>query len=713
MKCTKCGSEVKEGYVFCTICGTRMMVEGVKSKHEISMTQNLLNSIPDNKKERNSGGGCCGCFIIFLILILLVFGVIKGISWYKEYQFNKFIEETLLVDDSFKAELSEEEKNEDWNNDGITNGEAEKLGLNVTVLDSDGDGISDYDEINVHNSDPLKYSTMDDIYSDGYKLKNGKDILTKYETFEILDTVNPFVKVEIDDAHDMSFVYKDYDGFIPDGYYLGLQPFRLFSFNGEVDIEFDNPNKYEVVTFDLITYEVKKLKSKVDNGSVVFTVTDDNPIMVVYKQNVIKSMSESSLSSINNNYKNQVKKDYHVISFPLVTLLFDHPVYVLEADNTILKGGTDEEFQSEFNEKAEGKFKISHHYTNYAGIRFIKMLLGGLTSEISKNVGEENKGFIDYIVTYKRVSSDLELYDYLLGIYSTDDSDEEDNDDGEPVYDTTDPYGEKYDNLNCNLCADSGFKVDVNAFKFENLSTKVSSGGVCAGFSYITTNIYNGGKMPRTVVGEYDMRSSEYEPIWNKQLYSFEPTDEGLKTYADLEKTYTELDSLSMSKPDNEIVKALEYYWKDYNASTKVSTLNWHWNHAFEKHTFVEENTVKNIVNQLKNGKIVSVSLLKSGASHAVNAYKIVEDKDNPDILYLKAYDNNFPNDMFWSINGNGKIKYDVTIVLKKVYENTLFGEKVKYSYEYNPISSSSYNYGTYNKTFDGIYFYDENNRAL
>ena len=68
---------------------------------------------------------------------------------------------------------------------------------------------------------------------------------------------------------------------------------------------------------------------------------------------------------------------------------------------------------------------------------------------------------------------------------------------------------------------------------------------------------------------------------------------------------------------------------------------------------------------------------------------------------------------MFWSASSNGKVKYDVTIVLKKVYENTLFGEKVKYSYEYNPINSSSYNYGTYNKTFDGIYFYDENNRAL
>lgn len=706
MKCTKCGNEVKEGYVFCTICGTRMMVEGIKSKHEISMTQNLLNSIPDNKKDKKSGGGCCGCFIIFLILILLVFGIVKGISWYKEYQFNKFIEKTILVDDSFKAELTEQEKSEDWNNDGITNGDAEKVGLNVTVLDSDGDGISDYDEINVYNSDPLKYSTMDDIYSDGYKLKNGKDILTKYETFDILDTVNPFIKVEIDDAHDMSYVYKDYDGIIPDGYYLGFQPFRMFSFVGEVDIEFDNPNKYEVISFDLITYEVKKLKSKVDNQSLVFKITDDNPIMVVYKQSVIKSMGESTLSSMEDDFKNEVRKDYHVISFPFMTSLFNFPIYVLEADNTILKGGTDEEFQSDFNEKAEGKFKISHHYTNYSGIKFIKTILGGLTSKISKNVGEENKSFVNYIVTYNRVSSDSELYDYLLGVYSFDESDE-------PIYDTTDPYSEKYNNLKCEMCADSGFKVDVNAFRFENLSTKVSSGGVCAGFSYITTNIYNGGRMPRTVVGEYDMRSSEYEPIWNKQLYSFEPTDEGLKTYSDLKKTNDKLDSLSMSSPDNEVVKALEYYWKDYNAATRVSTLNWHWNHSFEKHTFVDESTIKNVVNQLKSGKIVSVSLLKSNAGHAINVYKIVEDKDNPDVLYLKAYDNNFPNDMFWSANSSGKVKYDVTIVLKKVYENTLFGEKVKYSYEYNPINSSSYNYGTYNKTFDGIYFYDENNRAL
>ena len=711
MKCTKCGSEVKEGYVFCTICGTRMMVEGIRSKHEVSMSQNIITAFPDDKKEKKSGG-CCGCVVVFLILILLVFGIVKGVAWYREYEFEKLIKDTLITDDGFKAELSEEEKNQDWNNDGISNADAERLGLNISVLDSDGDGLSDADEINIHKSDPLKYSTMDDIYSDGYKIKNGKDILTKYETFNILSTDNPMFKVEIDDAHDMGFVYKPYNGIIPDGYYLGFEPFRLFSFVGEVDIEFEDPKNFEVVSFDLVNFEVKKIKSKVENENLVFKVSDDNPIMVVYKESIVKHMSENTLSTIVDDFNNDVKKDYHVISFPLVTWLFKHPIYVLEADNTILKGGTDEEFQKEFNEKADGMFTISHHYTNYSGINFIKMLLGDLTSEIYKNVGEENKSFVDYIVTYRRVSSDSELYEYLLGVYGTDE-DTESDDVEEEIYDTTDPFSEKYNNLKCEFCADSGFKVGVNAFKFENVTTKVSN-GLCAGFSYMTTNIYNNGNMPKTVVGEYDMRSSEYDNIWNKNLYSFEPTDEGLMTYVDLKrKNEVVLDSLSMSKPDNEIIKALEYYWEDYNNSTRMTKFDWAWNSAFEKNTYIKESTVKNLVNQFKAGKIVSVSLLKSEEGHAINAYKIVEDKNDPNILYIKAYDNNLPNDMFWNSNSSGKVKYDVTIVLKRIYENTIFGEKVKYSYSYSPINSSSYNYGTFNKTFDGILFLDENNRVL
>lgn len=708
MKCKNCGSIIKEGSVFCNVCGTRVLVEGLRSKHEISYMNAPLDTRPETlKKKKKKSGGCCGCLFTLLIIILLIIVVIKAVGWYREYSYNKFVEESLLVDKNTKFELTDEELSQDWNNDGISNEEAEIIGLNVAVSDSDGDGLSDADEINVYKTNPLKYSTTGDIYSDGHKVALGYDLTKKYETFTILDTINPNLKVEIDDAHDMSYYYKEYNGLVPDGYYLGFQPFRLFSFKGEVDVILEKPDDYKVISYDLITGEITNIKSRVENeNNLVFTVSDDNPILIVYKDSVIKKLSDSAKADINAKFTNDVKKDYYVVAFPLITILFNHPVYVFEIDNNIVTSSSDEAFAEEINKQANGQFKIEHYFTNETGLQIIQGLLGDLTNQLYTNVGEENKSFIDYIVMYKKVSSKSELYEYLFGEFG--EESEEDTDSEEEFVD------DKYDNMSCTYCADSGFEVGVNAFPFQNLSTKVSSGGVCAGFSYVTTNVYNNGGMPKSINGVYDMSSSSYDLIWNKDLYNYKPSDKELALYADdKRKNENLLDSSTMSSPDSEVVKALEHYWKEYNDDTRMTKFSWAWNSSFDSVSLIEEGTVNKLVDQFKAGKIVSVSLLQTGGQHAINAYKIVEDKNDPDILYVKAYDNNFPNDMFWNADSSKKVKYDVTIVLKRVYEESWFGTKVKYAYVYNPIGSSSYNYGTYNDTYDGIIFLDENNKAL
>lgn len=711
MKCEKCGNEVREGSIFCGVCGSRLMVEGLRSKHEIEFTDAPLDTRAEVLKPKKKSGGCCGCFFSFLIVILVIFGIIKLLGWYKQYSYNKFVEETLLVDTIGDIKLTEEEAKEDWNNDGISNERAEELGLNIVSFDSDGDGLSDADEINIYKSDPLKYSTMDDIYSDGDKVTLGYDLTKRYETFAILKTANPSLMVEIDDAHDMKFYYKDYKGLIPDGYYLGFQPFRLYSFEGEVDLTLENPENYKVISYDALKEKVVNIKSRVENNNLVFTVSDDNPILIVYKDSVLKKMDVNAMASINGKYSNNVKKEYFVITFPIVNFLLKHPVYVLEIDNGITSGGgSDLILQEEINKKVNGKFKIEHYFTNERGIRILESMLSNLSSQIYSNVGEENKSFIDYIITYRRISGKNELFKYLISNY--DDSAKEETEE-DVIYDTTDPFGDKYSNMSCTYCADSGFRVGVNAFPFQNLSTEVSFGGVCAGFSYITTNVYNNGRIPKTLVGKYDMSGNEYNNIWNKNLYNYKPTDKDLILYADLERNNeNKLNSSTMSKPDSEVVKALEYYWDDYNKDTRMTKFGWAWNSSFDKMTFIDASTVDNLVKQFKQNKIVSVSLL-SDSQHAVNAYMITEDRNDSDILYIKAYDNNLPNDMFWNADSNDKVKYDVTIILKRIYENTLFGTKVKYAYTYDPIGSSSYNYGTYNKTYDGILFLDENNKVL
>lgn len=61
----------------------------------------------------------------------------------------------------------------DDDRDGLTNAEEAKLGTNPEVADTDGDGLSDYEEVKIYQTDPLKTDTDGDGYKDGEEVKNG------------------------------------------------------------------------------------------------------------------------------------------------------------------------------------------------------------------------------------------------------------------------------------------------------------------------------------------------------------------------------------------------------------------------------------------------------------------------------------------------------------------------------------------------------------
>ena len=61
----------------------------------------------------------------------------------------------------------------DDDRDGLTNAEEAKLGANPEVADTDGDGLSDYEEVKIYKIDPLKADTDGDGYKDGDEVKNG------------------------------------------------------------------------------------------------------------------------------------------------------------------------------------------------------------------------------------------------------------------------------------------------------------------------------------------------------------------------------------------------------------------------------------------------------------------------------------------------------------------------------------------------------------
>ena len=57
-------------------------------------------------------------------------------------------------------------KKQDFDGDGLKNDEEISLKTDMYLLDTDNDGLSDYDEVKKTNTDPLKWSSRDDNISD-------------------------------------------------------------------------------------------------------------------------------------------------------------------------------------------------------------------------------------------------------------------------------------------------------------------------------------------------------------------------------------------------------------------------------------------------------------------------------------------------------------------------------------------------------------------
>jgi Bacterial TSP3 repeat len=109
--------------------------------------------------------------------------VVLDVDEYFEVEFNLTIES--LPTDSDGDGITDPDEvsggtnplDADSDDDGLSDGEEETLGTDPNDSDSDDDGLSDGDEVHVHHTDPLDPDSDDDELPDGIEVDNGSDPL--------------------------------------------------------------------------------------------------------------------------------------------------------------------------------------------------------------------------------------------------------------------------------------------------------------------------------------------------------------------------------------------------------------------------------------------------------------------------------------------------------------------------------------------------------
>ena len=200
---------------------------------------------------------------------------------------------------------------------------------------------------------------------------------------------------------------------------------------------------------------------------------------------------------------------------------------------------------------------------------------------------------------------------------------------------------------------DSGFKLNKNAFGFDNYEVN-KNGGVCYGISYVIENAYNKQQTKEKIINSanfddhatsgYDVSDERLDIIFDtdKALpYFYYPKNESMKNKGNV----TNSDFETQNPADMELTKCLYYYWIVNNIRFKNYFDYSHKNekgkveNKIDEDEDITEDTITALKRIFDNDKIVSVLFYSKNFKHAVNAYALEKTSESEYRLYI--YDNN------------------------------------------------------------------------
>lgn len=698
--------------------------------NQYSGYNNQFTPINANVKRKKPGGFFRFLlkFFLFIFMVIVIFVAVSKVSeYFKNKKLMKEFENEVFVMDNSDYLLSKLEslKSEQSDIEGWTKYEKIEKGLNPDDgSDTDGDGLTDKEEIEIYHSDPLLISTSGDGIPDSYKVQNNLDVKTKYNVDKVgYQGYNQYSNIEIKDKTSKNALISISE---IDGYKVqGVEAEKVYSivdYDGKVTLDFSDYINGEYSIFkknDEAGSEYEILKDK--NGSVtVDTKGKDCVIGVINLSNSSQDVSFNSMLFESNEAIEAVFSDSGdtiFVVFPLLSVLQgEAKIYMFEKSSLSFGNMTAMNRKSELihdvvyewsllQDEGDGiPFNVIHSYISpywYNWLKTIipltskgqflldlgdadnvyvseKMKLSELISVIVLLSGEfpsysMSEGYIEILKDLNRLK-ELQISG---GINTTDNKTEEKKEDGIP---------EKRSRYV------TGFDVTKDALPFSNIGTYISAEGNCAGFSMITAQLYNNHIYPKTDSGtfkdtkySYDITNMKYfSTFFDRYLYDYKELNYWTDNYPDMENISRD----KYPEEDRLFLDFLGFKQVQWNANTNQKIIWFNGEHKwseFEKVISYFEN----------NNEILCLGMSSGGSGHAVNAYGLRQDMDNPNIWYVKVYDSNFPKNQF---RGNA-VNPEVKIVRK----NPLFGEDY-FEFDYYPVPKlvPSYRFTSYGNITSG-----------
>ncbi|MDE7360316.1 MAG: cellulose binding domain-containing protein [Oscillospiraceae bacterium] len=158
---------------------------------------------------------------------------------------------------------------DDSDGDGLSNREEIELGTDPRNADTDGDGLSDYDELNTYNTDPLKADSDGDTLNDGDELVIGLDP-NDPETFGVPDAEYKAEQIVAVDSETLKRVNTE-----ESPYKLSLEVTASGNVNGSLNA--DRSSYSAVINSDIQlgeTIDLNYIGGDVDEVKLNFTIGD-------------------------------------------------------------------------------------------------------------------------------------------------------------------------------------------------------------------------------------------------------------------------------------------------------------------------------------------------------------------------------------------------------------------------------------------------------